>query len=79
MRKGALLLSILLAASFTTVADAAKRKKAAPAPTPAYTNAQSSALVTDGLTNFLTLGQASKAAQPAPKKMAMKKAKKKKM
>ena len=79
MRKGALLLSILIAASFTTVADAAKRKKAAPAPTPAYTNAQSGALVTDGLTQFLSLGQAGKAAAPAPKKTAMKKGKKKKM
>jgi hypothetical protein len=49
MRKGTLLLSVLVAASLATTADAATKKKAAPAPLQPYTMDQSRAFIRDAM------------------------------
>lgn len=78
MRKSAILLSILLAASVATAADA-KRKKMAPAPKPvvAYTNEQSASLIGTAVGNWMPWGTMQAAPAPA-KKMAHHKKKMKK-
>ena len=73
MRKSTLLLAVLIAASFSTAADAAKKKAAAPKPDPA-TQAQmdSAALFRAALTPWAT----GDSAPAAPGKTSKKKAKK---
>ncbi|MGE3148929.1 MAG: hypothetical protein AB7K04_07670 [Pseudorhodoplanes sp.] len=86
MRKSALLLAVLMAASVPTMALAAKKKAPAPAKystTKENSNESSARIVRDGLSQFFvpmqTLAQAPKAAEPAKKaKKSKKKAKKKK-
>jgi hypothetical protein len=75
MRKAALLLAALLAVSFTTVADAAKKKEA-PKPDPAIAaQKQSEAFIRDMFCPFC-IAAATPAAKPAAAKPAKKSAKK---
>lgn len=73
MRKTTLLLAVLLAASFTTNADAArKRRAAAPKPAPAVSSNQASLdLVTGALSNILVPMAHTSTAAPAPAKKSV--------
>ena len=75
MRKGTLLLAVLIAAAFSTTADAARKKKAAPAP-----KQETRSLFLDAFQPWKTTLAPAKSAQPAKvaKKKAGKKAAKKK-
>jgi hypothetical protein len=64
MRKGALLLAVLLAASLTTAADAKKRKAAAPDPAIAA-NKNAADFIRDAVNPYWATSQSAK-----PKKMA---------
>ena len=78
MRKGTLLLAMLLAVGLSTTADAAKKKKAAPAPkTAAELNASSTKLVGDGLSQILVPAQSLGTPKAAPAKSAKRSSKKK--
>jgi hypothetical protein len=73
MRKGALLLTVLLAAAFSTTANAQGRKAAAPKPDPAIAAQKN----TDNLYRAMfTAGMPQAAAAPAPAKKAKRTAKK---
>jgi hypothetical protein len=82
MRKGILLLAVLLAASFATTADAAKKKAKAPAkPAPISSNEAAGKLLTGAVTNLTVVPAVAAQQKAAPAKPAAKpkKAKKKAM